>query len=96
MLMDATARRPDHPNITCLLLSVPTQTASSMPLGGRRKGDPMVEMKVATKAETKAEKKPRVCTLCGIKLQYPICDDCSAKEQRRALVRKEKEEHIAS
>jgi hypothetical protein len=56
----------------------------------------MVEMNVATKAETKAEKKPRVCTLCGIKPQYPICDDCSAKEQRRALVRKEKEEHIAS
>jgi hypothetical protein len=51
----------------------------------------MVEMKV----EKKAEKKTRVCTLCGIKPQYPICDDCSAKEQRRALVRKEKEEHIA-
>jgi hypothetical protein len=48
-----------------------------------------------TKVEKKAESKPRVCTLCGIKPQYPICDDCSAKEQRRALVRKEKEEHHA-
>jgi hypothetical protein len=48
---------------------------------------------LATKVEKKAECKPRVCTLCGIRLQYPICDECSAKEQRRALVRKEKEEH---
>lgn len=46
-------------------------------------------------AEKKPEKKPRACTLCGVKPQYPICDDCAAKEQRRALVRKEKEEHIA-
>ncbi len=48
---------------------------------------------LATKVEKKAECKPRVCTLCGIKLQYPICDECSAKEQRRALVKKEKDEH---
>ena len=48
---------------------------------------------VATEVKKKAESKPRVCTLCGIKPQYPICDDCSAKEQRRALVWKEKEEH---
>ena len=52
----------------------------------------MTEMKV----EKKAEAKPRVCTLCGIKPQFPICDDCSAKEQRRALARKEKEEHHAA
>jgi hypothetical protein len=52
------------------------------------KGNPMTEKK--------DEKKPQVCTLCGKNPQYPICDDCCAKEQRRALVRKEKEEHHAA